>query len=284
MKSSARRSFLKAVGGAAASVPFFGMLSDSVAQSTGKALLLKFIGACHPHGVSAEYWAMRENDTETNFDITYSDCSLQPFDDAATYGKSFKDRILPIEGIDLLSSANGHDTAATILTGSRVSGKPSNTSLDQYLAHTIGLGADTRLAAFRRRRRNHRPRAVDGRERPKLERRGRLAQPEQPGPRGRLLDQRAGQRRLASPRRTGVLHQRQRQQRRGPLRIGPRGRLLGCRHLRCSIWLRCALGTHAHGNRGLGLRPARGRVHHGLRERPVHPGLPGRPLGHGDSS
>ncbi len=148
MKSSARRSFLKAVGGAAASVPFFGMLSDSVAQSTGESLPLKFIGAYHPHGVSAEYWAMRDGETETNFDITYADCSLQPFDDAATYGKSFKDRILPIEGIDLLSSANGHDTAATILTGSRVSGKPSNISLDQYLAHTHGLGADTRLASI----------------------------------------------------------------------------------------------------------------------------------------
>lgn len=148
MKSSARRSFLKAVGGAAASMPFVGMLSDSVAQSTGEALPLKFIGAYHPHGVAAEYWAMRDSDTETNFDITYANCSLQPFDDAATYGKSFKDRILPIEGIDLLSSANGHDTAATILTGSRVSGKPSNTSLDQYLAHTHGLGADTRLATI----------------------------------------------------------------------------------------------------------------------------------------
>ncbi len=148
MKSSARRSFLKAVGGAAASVPFFGMLSDSVAQSTGEALPLKFIGAYHPHGVSAEYWAMRASDTETNFDITYADCSLQPFDDAATYGKSFKDKILPIEGIDLASSANGHETAATILTGSRISGKPSNISLDQYLAHTQGLGADTRLASI----------------------------------------------------------------------------------------------------------------------------------------
>ena len=41
-------------------------------------------------------------DTETNFDLTYANngaqCSLQPFDDAATYGKSFKNKILAIEG------------------------------------------------------------------------------------------------------------------------------------------------------------------------------------------
>ena len=147
MTSRARRSFLKAIGGAAASFPFVGMLSDSVAQSAGETLPLRLIGVYHPHGVSAEYWAMRPTDTETDFDLSYQDCSLAPFDDAATYGKSFKDKILAIEGIDLLSAANGHDTAGTILTGSRISGKPSNLSLDQYLAIDRGLGADTRLAS-----------------------------------------------------------------------------------------------------------------------------------------
>ena len=41
----------------------------------------------HPHGLSAEYWAMRDGETETDFDITYADCSLQPFDDAANLSK-----------------------------------------------------------------------------------------------------------------------------------------------------------------------------------------------------
>ena len=63
-------------------------------------------------------------DTETTFNLTYTNngtqCVLQPFDDAATYGKSFKSKILPIEGIDLMSNANGHDTAGTILTGSYI--------------------------------------------------------------------------------------------------------------------------------------------------------------------
>ncbi|MET0594725.1 MAG: DUF1552 domain-containing protein, partial [Polyangiaceae bacterium] len=68
-----------------------------------------------------------------------------PFDDAATYGKSFKDKILVIEGIDQLSNANGHDSAGTILTGSRIDGnkRPANSSLDQFLAVEKGLGAMT---------------------------------------------------------------------------------------------------------------------------------------------
>ena len=106
---------------------------------------LNFICLYHPHGISAEFWAMRAADTETSFDIAYDKCSLQPFDDAATYGKSFKDKILVIEGLDHLSNANGHDSAGTILTGSRIDGnkKPANSSLDQFLAVEKGLGAMT---------------------------------------------------------------------------------------------------------------------------------------------
>ena len=86
------------------------------------------------------------SDTETNFNLTYTNngaqCVLQPFDDAATYGQSFKSKILVIEGIDLMSNANGHDTAGTILTGSYIDGsKPKNSSLDQYLAVERKLGA-----------------------------------------------------------------------------------------------------------------------------------------------
>lgn len=55
MTSRARRSFLKAIGGAAASFPFVGMLSDSAAQAAGDELPLRLIGVYHPHGVAAEY-------------------------------------------------------------------------------------------------------------------------------------------------------------------------------------------------------------------------------------
>src|SRR4051812_1927894 len=147
-KSSTRRGFLRAMGAGFAALPFSRLLENSVAQAAGEALPLKFITIYHPHGLSAEYWAMKASDSETSFDIAYKDCSLSPFDDAATYGKSFKDKLLVLEGVDLLSNANGHDTAGTILTGSTIDAKrPANSSLDQYLAVTKGLGSSTRITS-----------------------------------------------------------------------------------------------------------------------------------------
>ena len=152
---STRRSFLRAVGAGFAALPCYRLLENNVAQAQGAELPLKFITIYMPHGIAAEYWALGQRgaaaavqETETDFDIGYPNCSLQPFDDAATYGKSFKDKILVIEGVELLSGANGHDTCGSILTGSRISGKPSNTSLDQFLAVERGLGGETRLSSI----------------------------------------------------------------------------------------------------------------------------------------
>ena len=154
-----RRAFLRAVTGGAAAAPFLlrrrspfvRLVEDAYAQSMGATLPLRFITMYHPHGIAAELWAMQPTDTETTFDIAYANCSLQPFDDAATYGKSFKDQILVIEGIDHLSNANGHDSAGTILTGSRIDAsadKPQNASLDQVLAVDNKLGAATPLTSI----------------------------------------------------------------------------------------------------------------------------------------
>lgn len=156
-RSANRRSFLRAVGAAAATLPFYGLLEDSFAQAAGETLPLKLVTISHPHGVAFEYWQMRApsapdiaveglslkgTDTESSFDISYPNCSLQPFDDAATYGKSFKDRLLLIDGLDL--AIDGHDAVASILTGSPLSGGlPTNSSLDQYLAVEKALGAST---------------------------------------------------------------------------------------------------------------------------------------------
>jgi hypothetical protein len=131
-----------AAGAAAFSLP---RLFERAATANAADLPLNFICIYHPHGISAEFWAMKAGETETSFDIQYDKCSLQPFDDAATYGKSFKDKILIVEGLDHLSNANGHDSAGTILTGSRIDGnkKPANSSLDQFLAVEKGLGAMT---------------------------------------------------------------------------------------------------------------------------------------------
>jgi Protein of unknown function (DUF1552) len=157
-RSATRRSFLRAVGAAATALPFYQLLEDSFAHAAGETLPLKFLTISHPHGIASEYFSartaaspdimveglsLRGSDTETSFDIAYPNCSLQPFDDAATYGKSFKDRLLLIDGLDLAS--DGHDAVASILTGSPLSGGvPGNSSLDQYLAVEMGLGAATR--------------------------------------------------------------------------------------------------------------------------------------------
>ena len=148
---AARRSFLRGVGAGFASLPFFKMLEHSFVQAAGVTPPLRFVTMYHPHGIAAELWAMQAGDTETNFNLTFANSSLQPFDDAATYGKSFKSKILPIEGIDLLSNANGHDSAGTILTGSRIdssAGKPLNSSLDQFLAVEKKLGAATPVTSI----------------------------------------------------------------------------------------------------------------------------------------
>jgi hypothetical protein len=149
-RSPTRRSFLRAVGAGATALPFYGLLEDSVARAAGETIPLRFAGIYHPHGVAAELFVMQSGDTESNFNLTYTSngaqCALQPFDDAATYGKSFKNKIIAIEGIDLMSNANGHSTAGTILTGSYIDGtKPKNSSLDQFLAVEKKLGAATKV-------------------------------------------------------------------------------------------------------------------------------------------
>jgi hypothetical protein len=149
--SASRRSFIKACGAGAASLPFFKLLEDSFAKAAGETLPLRFVTMYHPHGIAAELWAMQSGDTETSFNLTYTNCSLQPFDDAATYGKSWKSQILAIEGIDHMSNANGHDSAGTILTGSRIDSsakKPLNSSLDQVLAVDNMLGAATPITSI----------------------------------------------------------------------------------------------------------------------------------------
>jgi hypothetical protein len=149
MMSAHRRAFLKAVGASLATLPFYKPLEHAFAQSMGETLPLKFIGVYQPHGVCAEYYSRRPHESETRFDLRYEDCTLAAFDDPKTYGRSFKKQILVVEGLDLGSNVNGHDSAATILTGSAINEKkPQNISLDQFLARERGLGLSTRLTSL----------------------------------------------------------------------------------------------------------------------------------------
>lgn len=138
-----RRSFLAAVGAGAASLPFFKLLENSAAQAAPMPLC--FVGIYMPHGIAKELWT-----PGAGFDLTYDNCSLQPFDDAATYGVSFKDKIVTIAGIDLQGAmadgTAGHDAPRGILTNEGHNG--TSCSFDQFLAIEQGLGADSRFASL----------------------------------------------------------------------------------------------------------------------------------------
>jgi hypothetical protein len=113
--------------------------------SSTSAKPLRFIGIFTPHGRAHELWQPR-----ADFDIAYAQSSLQPFDDAATYGRSFKDRLLVIDGMNLSAGmavgTTGHEGSRVILTGSGANGK--NASLDQFLAVEQGLGESTPFSSL----------------------------------------------------------------------------------------------------------------------------------------
>ncbi|HXN31688.1 MAG TPA: DUF1552 domain-containing protein, partial [Polyangiaceae bacterium] len=101
---------------------------------------LRFVAVYTPHGRAHELWQPREG-----FDLRFPDSILRPFDDAEAHGKTFRDRVLVLDGIDLsagiASGTSGHDGPRVILTGSGADGR--NASIDQYLAVERGLGAET---------------------------------------------------------------------------------------------------------------------------------------------
>jgi len=95
-----------------------GTASPPVARPVGASgRPLRFVAVYTPHGRAHELWQPRKG-----FDIAYSDAILRPFDDPATHGKTFKDRILVLDGVDLSAGiavgTTGHDGSRAILTGS----------------------------------------------------------------------------------------------------------------------------------------------------------------------
>ena len=104
-----------------------------------------FIGVYMPHGMARELWLPK-----TGFDIAYAGSVLSPFDDAQTFGQSFRDQIVALEGLDLsagiAAATTGHDASRVILTGSGSNGR--NASIDQFLALERGLGQNTPLSSL----------------------------------------------------------------------------------------------------------------------------------------
>jgi len=139
---SGRREFLAALGAGSLLLGRGALAEPRLARSAGGSSTrpLRFVGVYTPHGRAHELWQPR-----ANFDIAYDDAILRPFDDAVAYGKSFKDRLLVVDGVDLSAGiavgTTGHNGSRVILTGSGADGKTA--SIDQFLAVERGLGADT---------------------------------------------------------------------------------------------------------------------------------------------
>ena len=148
-----RRAFLRTVGGAAAALPFYRLLEASAAHAAAGDAPQRFIGLYAPHGIADPLYRRRPQETETAYDLRFAGSVLAPFDDAATFGRSFRDRVTIVEGIDLVASLekqiDAHASACVILTGSAPKdNRVANESLDQYLAVTRGLGAATHFSSL----------------------------------------------------------------------------------------------------------------------------------------
>jgi len=139
-----RRTFLAALGAAGALLTG-GVHADTQAgagrpRSRTSDRPLRLVAVYTPHGRAHELWQPRDG-----FDLRYPDAILRPLDDAETVGKSFRDQLIVLDGIDLsagiLVGTSGHDGPRVILTGSGADGKGA--SLDQILAVDRGLGAET---------------------------------------------------------------------------------------------------------------------------------------------
>ncbi len=146
-----RRSFLRTLGLGAASLPFFRLLEASAVHAAEDNLPLSFVGLYHPHGASSPLFRRRAEDTETSFELNYveplsgAQSVLAPFDDAATYGSSFKDKVIVLDGLDITTGLVGHDAPRCLFTGAGWQEAPS---LDQFLAVDQGLGAGTPFSSL----------------------------------------------------------------------------------------------------------------------------------------
>jgi hypothetical protein len=105
----------------------------------------RFVAVYMPHGRAAELFF-----PGPDFRLDAEGAILAPFDDAAAHGRSFRDDLLVIDGLDLaagfLTGNVGHDAPRVLLTGAGANGR--NASLDQFLAVDQRLGQATPLPSL----------------------------------------------------------------------------------------------------------------------------------------
>lgn len=141
---SSRRTFLRALGAACVTMPFARLLERSALGDAASGPPLRFVAIRHNHGRPVEFWR-----PTAGFGIAGTNQSLQPFDDATTYGTSFKNKLIVLDGIDNVvaneSNSGGHASTPCMWTGSIAtsSGGAKCESLETYLGVTKGLGNGT---------------------------------------------------------------------------------------------------------------------------------------------
>jgi hypothetical protein len=144
----ARRRFLAALGAALLPREVWAELAPpppGPAVAKGSPSAKRFIGVYMPHGRARELFLPREG-----FRIDYEDAALAAFDDPQRFGRSFREDLLVIDGLDLaagfLTGTVGHDAPRVLLTGAGANGK--NASIDQFLAVEQRLAAETPLQSL----------------------------------------------------------------------------------------------------------------------------------------
>jgi hypothetical protein len=144
-RTTSRRSFLRALGIVGAAMPFARLLERS-ALGNPSTQPLRFVGVFIGNGNPVEFWR-----PQPGFVISGLNQSLQPFDDPATYGSTFKKNLVVLDGINNLvaneSNSQGHASQPCIWTGSvngaAGSNAPKCESIETYLGVTKGLGSAT---------------------------------------------------------------------------------------------------------------------------------------------
>ncbi|MGC4086785.1 MAG: DUF1552 domain-containing protein [Polyangiaceae bacterium] len=142
-----RRSFLRAIGLGALSYPFLRSLEISAVEAATTPAPQRLICFYFPHGVASPLFRRQASDSEASFALDFIEprsgapCVLRAFDDAARYGRSFKNDLVVLDGLDFVSGAVGHDGTRSVFSGAGLGSKGS--SIEQYLAIEAGLGQDT---------------------------------------------------------------------------------------------------------------------------------------------
>jgi len=143
----ARRSFLKALGVGALSLPFYRLLASSVSDAQSAASPLRLVVIFNPLGRPIEYW--RPQASGSSYTLTFANSILAPL-------QKYQDRMIILDGIDCVPEIKygdfGHEASPSVLTGDvnkqMADVRPTVESLDQFLGDQAAIGGQTRFRSL----------------------------------------------------------------------------------------------------------------------------------------